>query len=59
MAENLTKEQIEARLEEIEKEEYEAAQNQWRYGIMVDRQHSAALYQEKRRLTESLRKLRG
>ena len=43
----MTKTEIENRISEIEAEEMEMAERQYRYGYMVDRQYSAKLFQEK------------
>lgn len=43
----MTYEEAKARAAEIEAEEAEAAEMQYRYGYMIDRQHSAKLYREK------------
>lgn len=43
----MTYEEAKARVSAIEAEESEAAEMQYRYGYMVDRQQSAKLYREK------------
>ena len=49
--------EIESRLAEINAEEMEMAERQWRYGYMVDRQYSAKLFQEKMKLMKQLKLL--
>ena len=46
--------EIESRIEEINAEEKEMAERQYRYGYMVDRQYSAKLFQEKMQLIKQL-----
>lgn len=48
---------IESRIAEIETEEKEMAERQYRYGHMVDRQYSAKLFQEKIQLMKQLKSL--
>lgn len=48
---------MENRIAEIEAEEMEMAERQYQYGYMVDRQHSAKLFQEKMRLMKELKTL--
>ena len=51
----MSKTEIEKRLAEIEQEEKEMAERQYRYGYIVDRQHSAKLFQEKMELMKKLK----
>ena len=53
----MTKTEIESRLAEINAEEMEMAERQYRYGYMVDRQYSAKLFQEKMQLMKQLKSL--
>lgn len=43
----MSRTKIESRIAEINTEEKEMAEHQYRYGYMVDRQYSAKLFQEK------------
>lgn len=45
------------RIAEIEQEEKEMAERQYRYGYMVDRQYSAKLFREKMQLMKQLKAL--
>lgn len=47
--------EIESRIAEIQAEEKEMAERQYRYGYMVDRQYSAKLFQEKMQLMKQLK----
>lgn len=49
--------EIEKRIAEINEEEKEMAERQYRYGYMVDRQYSAKLFQEKMQLMKQLKSL--
>lgn len=51
----MTRAEIEIRLAEIEAEETAMAERQYRYGYMVDRQHSAKLFSEKISLMKQLK----
>jgi carotenoid cleavage dioxygenase-like enzyme len=51
------KTEIENRIAEIETEEMEMAERQYRYGYMVDKQYSAKLFQEKMQMMKQLRSL--
>ena len=50
----MSRAEIESRLAEINTEEKEMAERQYRYGYMVDRQYSAKLFQEKMQLMKQL-----
>ena len=47
--------ELENRLAEINAEEMEMAESQYRYGYMADRQYSAKLFQEKMQLMKQLK----
>ena len=47
--------EIERRIAEIQAEENEMAERQYRYGYMIDRQYSAKLFQEKMKLMKQLK----
>lgn len=49
--------EIEKRIAEINTEEMEMAERQYRYGYMIDRQCSAKLFQEKMQLIKQLKSL--
>lgn len=51
--------EIESRLAEIEAEEKEIAERQYRYGYKVDRQYSAKLFSEKIQLMNQLKDQQG
>lgn len=51
----MSRTEIEIRLAEIEAEENEMAERQYRYGYMVDRQYSAKLFSEKLHLMKLLK----
>ena len=53
----MNKSEIERRLAEINAEEMEMAERQWRYGYMVDRQYSSKLFQEKMKFMKQLKSL--
>ena len=53
----MSRAEIESRVAEIEQEEMEMAERQYRYGYMVDRQYSAKLFQEKMQLMKQLKSL--
>ena len=53
----MTRAEIENRIAEINAEEMEMAERQWRYGYMVDRQYSSKLFQEKMQLMKQLKSL--
>lgn len=53
----MNKTEIESRIAEINAEEKEMAERQYRYGYMVDRQYSAKLFQEKMQLMKQLKAL--
>ena len=52
---NMTRVEIESRIAEINAEEMEMAERQYRYGYIVDRQYSAKLFQEKMQLVKQLK----
>lgn len=54
---NMSRTEIEKRIAEINAEEKEMAERQYRYGYMVDRQYSAKLFQEKMQLMKQLKSL--
>ena len=51
----MTRVEIESRIAEINAEEMEMAERQYRYGYIVDRQYSAKLFQEKMQLVKQLK----
>lgn len=51
----MTRAEIERRIAEINAEEMEMAERQYRYGYMVDRQYSAKLFSEKMQLMAQLK----
>lgn len=53
----MSRAEIENRLAEINAEETEMAERQYRYGYMVDRQYAAKLFQEKIQLMKQLKTL--
>lgn len=50
----MSKVKIESRIAEINAEEKEMSERQYRYGYMVDRQYSAKLFSEKMQLIKQL-----
>jgi carotenoid cleavage dioxygenase-like enzyme len=57
MVVDMSRTEIESRIAEINLEEKEMAERQYRYGYMVDRQYSAKLFQEKMQLMKQLKAL--
>lgn len=51
----MSKEEIKSRIAEIETEEKEIAERQYRYGYIADRQHCARLFLEKMQLMKQLK----